>query len=224
MPSSTAKKRSTRRNGKRGPANVEALLAAARRLVLERGENFTTQDLIKEADVALQTFYRHFGGKDQLLIAVMAEMITGHCESLEAQAATLDDPVERLRLYVTETVSVVNNGVGGGRFITSQHWRLQQSYPAELAAANRPFADLVQRELEAGRASGRLAPRTPERDAWIINQLVMAVFHYYSFASDEAPATVAEDVWQFCLAAVGGAPATRAPAKRSTSTRSKARR
>ncbi len=36
---------------------------------------------------------------------------------------------------------------------------------------------------------------------WIINQLVMAVFHYYSFADAAAP-TVAEDVGQFCLAAL----------------------
>jgi AcrR family transcriptional regulator len=215
VPPATSKHRKepvTRRNGTRGPANAEALLAAARKLVLERGENFTTQDLIKEADVALQTFYRHFGGKDQLLIAVMAEMITAHCEVLDARGAELDGPVARLRLYVTETLSLLRSGASGGRFITSQHWRLQQLFPEELAAANRPFADLVQRELEAARAAGLLFPRAPERDAWIINQLVMAVFHYYAFAQDAAADTVAEDVWQFCLAAVGGPPATTAPA------------
>jgi AcrR family transcriptional regulator len=174
--------------------------------VLERGEHFTTQDLVREADVALQTFYRHFGGKDQLLIAVIGEMIDAHCESLAERAAGFDDPVERLHLYVTDTLSLVGSGdATGGRFITSQHWRLQQLHPEALAEANRPFADLVQRELEAARAAGRLAPRAPERDAWIINQLVMAVFHYYSFADDGGADTVADDVWQFCLGAVGGA-------------------
>jgi AcrR family transcriptional regulator len=205
MPPSTAKKRAPRRNGTRGPANAEALLAAARKLVLERGENFTTQDLIKEADVALQTFYRHFGGKDHLLIAVMAEMITAHCEVLVSRAAALDDPVERLHLYVTDTLSLVSNGASGGRFITSQHWRLHQLFPEELAAATRPFADLVQRELEAAQAEGLLAPRDPERDAWIINQLVMAVFHHYSFAAGAPTDNIGEDIWKFCLAAVGGA-------------------
>jgi AcrR family transcriptional regulator len=180
------------------------LLAAAHRLVLERGENFTTQDLVKEADVALQTFYRHFGGKDQLLIAVIAEMIVAHCESLAARASSLEDPVERLHFYITDTLSLVSSPApGAGRFMTSQHWRLHQLHPEALAEANRPFADLVQREVEAARAAGLLAPRAPERDAWIINQLVMAVFHYYSFADDDAAETVADDVWQFCLAALG---------------------
>jgi hypothetical protein len=48
----------------------------------------------------------------------------------------------------------------------------------------------------------------------IAQQLVMAVFHHYSFA-DDAAGTVAEDVSQFCYAAVGGtAPARRPQARR----------
>ena len=177
--------------------------------MLERGDNFTTQDLIKEADVALQTFYRHFGGKDQILLAVVGDLIEGHCRSLAEQGEALADPVERLRFYIYGTLSTLGEpGTAGARFMTSQHWRLHQEYPDELAAATKPFADLLQRELEAGRDSGLLAPRAPERDAWIINKLVMSVFHHFAFAEDDpAVATVADDVWGFCLAAVGGQPA-----------------
>jgi TetR/AcrR family transcriptional regulator len=201
----------TRRNGTRGPANTEALLAAAHRLVLERGENFTTQDLIKEADVALQTFYRHFGGKDQILLAVLGDLIAGHCATLADRAAALDDPVERLHFVITGTLSTLGApDTAGARFMTSQHWRLHQEFPDELAAATKPFADLVQDILEAARDAGRLTPRDPERDAWMINKLVMSAFHHYAFVADDPTvATVADDVWRFCLAAVGGgAPAT----------------
>jgi AcrR family transcriptional regulator len=196
-----------RRTGTRGEANAEALRAAAHRLVMERGENFTTQDLIKEADVALQTFYRHFGGKDQILIAVIGDLVGAHCDALAERGAELDDPVERLHLYVTETLSlfVDNRSLGVSRFMTSQHWRLHELYPAELAAANQPFADLVAAELEAANDAGLLAPRSSARDGWMITQLVMAVFHYYAFADDDDADTVAEDVWRFTLAAVSGA-------------------
>jgi hypothetical protein len=35
----------------------------------------------------------------------------------------------------------------------------------------------------------------------------MAVFHHYAFVDDSPDATaIADDVWQFCLAAVGGTP------------------
>lgn len=208
-------KGAARRNGTRGPANSAALLAAAHRLVRERGDDFTTQDLVKEADVALQTFYRHFGGKDQILLAVVGDLIAGHCEQLAEAGASLADPVERLRAYVFGTLSALHTpGAGGARFMTSQHWRLHQAYPDELAAVTKPFADLVQRELEAGAALGLLHPRDPERDAWIINKLVMSVFHHFAFAEDDpAATTVADDVWGFCLAAVGGPPEP-PPAKR----------
>lgn len=207
--SSPTAKRPRRRNGTRGPANAEALLSAAERLIRERGEDFTTQDLIREAGVALQTFYRHFGSKDQLLVAVVGRMIAGHCERLEVATAGVDDPVERLHRYVVDTLAplVGDPGASGARFMTSQHWRLHQRYPDELAEATKPFTDLVQRELEAAGEAGLLTSHHPERDAWMINKLVVAVFHHYAYVDDDLEAaTVTEEVWQFCLAAVGGVP------------------
>lgn len=199
-------KRTARRRGVRGPANAEALLAAAHRLVAERGDDFTTQDLVREADVALQTFYRHFGSKDQLLLAVIADLVAGHCRALAERASALDDPLERLHLYITETLRMTVGGVpSAARFMTAQHWRLHQEHSDGLAAAIQPFADLVQRELEQAAAAGSLAPREPARDAWLISKLVVAVFHHYAFAAEQPDAAaIAEEVWDFCLAAVGG--------------------
>ena len=43
---------------------VRQMLDAARRLIVAKGEEFTTQELVAEAGVALQTFYRYFASKD----------------------------------------------------------------------------------------------------------------------------------------------------------------
>ncbi len=75
-----------------------SIVDAARRLIAERGERFTTQELVKEAGVALQTFYRLFAGKDQLLLAVFEDMIAEYCTQVEGAARDLPDPVDRLRL------------------------------------------------------------------------------------------------------------------------------
>jgi AcrR family transcriptional regulator len=188
------------------PRNRHAILDAARRLVDDKGEAFTTQELIQEAGVALQTFYRHFQGKDQLLLAVIGDLTAQHCADLEERAAELTRPDERLRFYIVETLDTltVAPGASGARFMTSQHWRLYQSHPEEVVAANQPFADLVRRELEAGHAAGVLAPRDPEADAWLITKLVMAVFHHYAFLpEDESSQTIVDATLEFCLAAVG---------------------
>jgi AcrR family transcriptional regulator len=183
----------------------QAIVAAARRLIDEKGGGFTTQELIKEAGVALQTFYRHFPGKDQLLLSVIEDMISENSILYEQSAAHLDDPLDRLHVYVTAALRSLRQEGGHPRFITAEHWRLHQLFPDEIAQATKPFADIVQRELEAAEAVGLLQPANPERDAWMIMTLVMSAYHHYAFhLNDPRVDTVADDVWRFCLAAVGG--------------------
>ena len=80
-----------------------------------------------------------------------------------------------------------------------------------MSRATQPFADLVATQLELAAADGTLAPADPERDAWFVTKLVMAVFHHYAFADlPDDVAAIRDDLWNFCLAAVGG-PARVAP-------------
>jgi AcrR family transcriptional regulator len=196
------------RSRTRGVQQAKAIVTAARRLIAVKGSAFTTQELVKEAGVALQTFYRYFAGKDQLLLAVLEDMVAESCVEYEQQAQRLDDPVERIRFYVTTAVSPLGShgpDTAGARFITTEHWRLQQRYPDELAQAIRPFTELLLRELDRAVEAGVLRPANPEYDAWLITQLVMAVYHHYAFATtDESGEEIGDHLWAFCLAALGG--------------------
>src|SRR2546423_10218460 len=96
---------SVQRSRARSLQQARVIVDAARRLIVDKGENFTTQELIKEAGVALQTFYRYFGSKDELLLAVIEEMIAESCALWRKQATGVDDPVERLRSYVTSALA-----------------------------------------------------------------------------------------------------------------------
>jgi TetR/AcrR family transcriptional regulator len=199
------------RSRSRGIQQAQAIVDAARRLITANGATFTTQELVKEAGVALQTFYRYFAGKDQLLLAVIEDSVTESCAAYRERALTLDDPVERLHFYITVVVSSLGNDsreAARRRLITTEHWRLHQLYPDELAEAVRPFTDLILGDLYAAAEAGFLKPADPENDAWLITQLAMAVFHHYAFAvTDESPAEIGERLWAFCLSALGGLPA-----------------
>ena len=187
---------------------AQAIVKAARRLIAERGERFTTQELVKEAGVALQTFYRLFAGKDQLLLAVFEDMIAESCAQYEEAARELPDPVARLRFYVTAAQQSAIAGTAdiGPRFVTAEHWRLYQLFPDEMSRATQPFTDLVTRELEAAVAQGSLRSADPAGDAWFVTKLVMAVFHHYAFAeSDPGTRQVGDDLWDFCLRALRAA-------------------
>jgi AcrR family transcriptional regulator len=184
-----------------------AIIDAARRLIADRGDRFTTQELVKEAGVALQTFYRHFGSKDQLLLAVFEAMIAEYCVQAEEAARGLPDPVARLRFYVTSAVQSVGadaDGIGP-RFVTAQHWRLHELFPEEISRATEPFTQLVARQLDAAVAAGLLGSTDPERDAWFVTKLVMAVFHHYAFVEARPDVdAIGASLWSFCRSALGG--------------------
>ncbi len=186
---------------------AHAIVAAARRLIVERGDQFTTQELVKEAGVALQTFYRIFGGKDQLLLAVFEDLIAESCADYERQAEALPDPIARLHFYIAVTVGgVTETSYGiGPRFVTAEHWRLHQLFPEEMAHATQHFADMVERQLALAVEEGLATSTDMPGDSWFITKLVMATFHHYAYS--EAPpdrTVIAEDLWSFCRRAIGG--------------------
>jgi TetR/AcrR family transcriptional regulator len=185
---------------------VRSMLDAALRLIREKGDDsFTTQELVKEAGVALQTFYRYFASKDELLLAVIADAMTDACARWEVAAAELPDPLARLRFYITAVIEVLDSEGGEGgtaKFVVSTRWRLHRIFPTELAEAEKPLADLLLTEINAATEAGLLNPTNPEWDAWFIVELVRAVYHYYAYAPREHDAH--ERLWEFCLAALGG--------------------
>jgi AcrR family transcriptional regulator len=196
------------RSRSRSMQQMKIIVAAARRLIQHKGTSFTTQELVREAGVALQTFYRHFPGKDQLLLAVIEDMITEEAARYEEAARDMPDPVARLRHHIMAALSSLGAGgneATGPRFITAEHWRLHQLFPQEMAHATQPFADLVARELRAAEEAGLLAPTDVERDAALVAKLVMSVYHHYAFATIEGPPeAIGEHVWTFCLGGLGG--------------------
>ena len=194
------------RSRARSLEHANVIIEAAVKLVRERGDEFTTQELVEEAGVALQTFYRHFGGKDQLLLAVIEHMVSEAATANAAAAAHLVDPIERLHFYITSVFDSLDAGddqIKPARFLASTHWRLQRIFPEEIAAAMQPFTDLIHPEIAAATAAGDLASTDPVQDAWFVNHLVRSAFHHYAYAPDRPPA-LRDDLWRFCLRALGG--------------------
>jgi TetR/AcrR family transcriptional regulator len=195
------------RNRNRRIEQAKVIIDAARQLIAVKDSSFTLQELVAQADVALQTFYRYFSSKDQLLLAVIEELIGEACQAYEEQSLGISDPVARLRFSITATLSpaALGGNARGAQFVTAEHWRLHRLYPEELAQATKPFTDLILRQVLAATEAGVLRPSDPQSSAWLINQLVTAVFHHYAFASDdETRDGIGDRVWVFCIGALGG--------------------
>jgi AcrR family transcriptional regulator len=184
----------------------EEIVDAAERLLRVAGdEGFTIQQLVDEAGVALQTFYRHFASKDQLLLALLERSIAEFCTEMRAATAAVDDPVERIRAYVTRPLRLLSAGnTADARVTTREHFRLYQLYPAEVSHATSAFTDLVLDALDEARRRELATSTDSRRDAWMITELVMTTFHHYAFTElgPDGDAVV-EHLWQFCRNAIG---------------------
>jgi TetR/AcrR family transcriptional regulator len=192
---------------------VQELLEAAGRLIHAKGDEFTTQELCAEAGVALQTFYRYFASKDELLLAVIGDAMNEACRRWAKAAAALPDPLTRLKYYLTSTLEPLDApgaDAAKARFIVTTRWHLHRHYAKELAEAEQPLVELLRAEVNAALDAGLLTSSDPDWDPWFLADLARSVFHFYAFAprSDGELDVVKERLWRFCLTALGGADPT----------------
>ena len=179
-----------------------AIVAAAERLMAEKGGAFTTHEVAKEAGVALQTLYRHFDSKDHLLLAVFEDLLLRASARYEDEDLDVD-PLERLHVQFTASLDVPERAGPGRRFLTSEYWRLYELFPDDMARATQPLVDSTERLLRACIDAGVLHSDDPAGDAWLLTKMVMAIFHHRAFAPDDPPAQQAKErLWSFCLNAL----------------------
>lgn len=196
-----------RRSRARGVEQAKVIVDAAQRLIALKGNAFTTQELVNEAGIALQTFYRYFEGKDRLVLAVIEHMITASAERYRDAARRIDDPLERLHFYVTTVIrdlAIQEDGMSSARFVATEHWRLQALFPEEMARVDHAYVELLQDEIDAAADAGLLDPPDRSASGWLLAQLVRAVFHHYAFVTPGSCDVIGERVWEFCLAGLGG--------------------
>jgi AcrR family transcriptional regulator len=195
------------RSRKRTIVQAKQIVRAAEHLLETQGGQFTTQQLVKEAGVALQTFYRYFAGKDELLLAVLEDIVAEGAQAMAHQAEGITDPIARLRFFVTRPIELLKSDPDANKMVTAEHWRLYQLYPEDVVRTTQHFSDLLEPEIEAAAQTGVLKPVDPARDAALITKLVMALVHHHAFIGFSNDANVVnEHLWRFCLAALGGSP------------------
>jgi AcrR family transcriptional regulator len=84
--------------------NRARILAAAEEVFSEQGSSASTEEVARRAGVAIGTVFRHFPAKDDLLRAIMKDLLhrlTGQVTALAAQG----DPATALFTFFTRTVA-----------------------------------------------------------------------------------------------------------------------
>jgi AcrR family transcriptional regulator len=163
--------------------------------------SFTVQDVIERADVSLQTFYRHFGGKDDLILAVIEEEVARGAEGYRKRAARLDDPIARVESVIKGPFTRGSRQDPG--MVTREHIRLLDTRAREVWAADAPYRNLLAETLLTAQEAGQFPGVDPHEEADMITTLVLARFHQLVLGAETRSfAREATHIWSFCLAAL----------------------
>ncbi len=198
----------------RAEQRVQRFLDAALQLLLASGGEFTLQEVVERAGLSLRSFYQHFGGKHELLLALFEDQVRRSEETLRAQLEGVEDPLERLHRLVVEYYVFAGSGrskggkgaKGGqaGPALSQFAQSLITEHPLEVAGAFEPvrllFEEVVRQAVDAGVVRG--GPR-PRRRAAVLLQTVN--FNAYVLTSIDTARNrredraAAEELWDLLL-------------------------
>jgi AcrR family transcriptional regulator len=171
----------------------ERLIDATERIIRRQGiMAVTTKDIAHEAGYAEATLYRHFQDKTDLLLAVMAERISGHFLSLIAElprragqasvSATLEELVAAALEFFTHTMPL-NVALAADPTLAAHHYQRLR----ELGAGPEVALHNVMAYLEAEQRLGRV--RADANPAAIATILLGVSFNYAQVRHDAGAAT-----------------------------------
>lgn len=183
----------------RAQDRVQGFLDAAWELMRERPNgDFTVQDVVERSGQSLRSFYHYFGGKQQLMVALLEESMRRIASDMRVQADGLDKPMDRLRASLW---ALYQAGVPAP---DCRREPLAACY-FDMLISDPPMAGSLQapivKALLADMAELGLAPEEVERTASILVQMVQGMAHRQAVLVGAGhPPISPEELWHFCAA------------------------
>ncbi|MEU9288577.1 TetR/AcrR family transcriptional regulator [Streptomyces sp. NPDC048275] len=206
-----AVERSTRAAKLRAEQRVQRFLDSAQELIAEKGTtDFTVQEVVDRSKQSLRSFYQHFDGKHELLLALFEDALATSAVALREAAAAESDPLQRLRAAVETLYEQSHPSPGVQRPLFSDFaLQLLVKHPDQVAMAHIPvltvFTELIAQAAEAG----LIATGKPRRQAALVMQTIMFAAQAHGVpAESHAHPVTSEEIWEFCLGGISGVPAT----------------
>ena len=173
----------------RAEKRVQRFLDAALELMATSdNQDFTVQQVVERSGQSLRAFYQYFEGKYELLLALFEESVAKTAEELGILVDEIDDPLERLRVFVVEYYNRCtpaprgpkSRGSGSGSqrpnplAIADFAQKLLTEHPKEASDAFGPLVILFVGILDDAAEAGAIRPGFDHRRvAGVVLQAIM---------------------------------------------------
>ena len=146
--------------------NRRRILAAARKLIAERGLGVGYHEIAQEADVGVGTVYRRFPTRDRLFQELFQDRVAA-VVAIAEEALTIEDPWLGLCLFMQRDFELQSADRGLREFL------LGRVDSPDLARRSRErIQPLVTRLVERAQEAGRLRPDVGQSDIAIILAMI----------------------------------------------------
>jgi AcrR family transcriptional regulator len=202
-----AVERSTRAAKQRAEQRVQRFLDAAQVIITEKGStDFTVQEVVDRSRQSLRSFYQHFDGKHELLLALFEDALRRATDQIRAAAAGQAEPLGRLKIAVQLLFELSRPDPAARRpLFTDFAPQLLLTHPTEVRGAHAPLLTLLTELLVEAEADGTLRTGvSPRRAAALTMQTVMFVAQSAAVSDDELPVITSDEVWEFCAHGFAG--------------------
>ncbi|GAA3205127.1 TetR/AcrR family transcriptional regulator [Actinocorallia longicatena] len=197
-----AVERSTKAAKLRAEQRVERFLDAAQAIITEKGTtDFTVQEVVERSRQSLRSFYQHFDGKHELLLALFEDALRRASEQIRAAASVQTDPLERVKVAAQLLFELSRPDPAAQRpLFTDFAPQLLLSHPTEVQVAHGPLLGLFAELMTQAEKAGRLRPGlSPRRAGALTMQTIMFIAQSSSVAEEESGHPIsADEAWEFC--------------------------
>lgn len=187
-------------------ADIDRIIEATYRVIARRGTvDPPMREILREAGLATQVFYRHFQSKDELMLVLLDDGRRRLADYLRHKMEGAGGPVEAIGAWIAGTLAQARDPNAASRtrpFIASLG-HLQEQYPDEFRESVDVLVTLLEGAIAEGVAAGRLSSPDPRADALAIYHMATAAMESRLRERTPPPAGEAEHLTAFALRALG---------------------
>jgi AcrR family transcriptional regulator len=150
------------------------------------GTDFTVHQVVARSKTSLRAFYQHFGSKDELLLALLEEIMAQSTQTWRDETADLNG-TDALRLVIERASAQprTHTQEGINRALTLYNQHLAETRPQDSARVLSPLYQLIRDILGRGIAERAFrADLDVDQTAAIITQTILSALRMHSLGAD----------------------------------------
>ncbi|MGV0793762.1 TetR/AcrR family transcriptional regulator [Mycolicibacterium sp. XJ1819] len=196
----TAVLRGAERHLASAQSDVTRIMAAAYRVIGRTGTlDFTMRDLLAEAGLSTQGFYRYFPSKGHLVAALLEEGQRILVDYLRRRIAGGHTPAEKVAAWIEGVMAQVIDAEARTR---TRPFLVDPKYPQLLTSSKDALVALLEDAITSPSRPRR--PAGGRADAEFVFHTALSVMTEYAFLDEAPPREFVDELVSFCLRAIEG--------------------